>query len=702
MDATRATRVTEDRLIVTSGSRTCPHPSLAGPQRNRDLGIEETREAYIARHCRDHHLGDFDNVEDAERNLGVWCLYFCARYIIGNPSLGVGADIVAHWEPCWEDAEYLANWVFAPSDTEQDVPWNERSFKLLPYAERDHERAVFKRFKKLTKVRRTQKTSWGKALITFEQLHAYYVRGNANYRVLIISATSTLARDHYLTPLAEMWESHDTLQRLYGATWVTARGKQLIALAKKKSKRVGLFDDDVEPDEDMLEAETRKLALLAKGSRPKDTLRMRWVIKQKGSSGKSSISLKVAGMTTTTAGNRWDLIIVDDPVVEENITTDKQRRKVDKKIADLRKQGDANARIVYLNTPWHIDDASQRIDRDQGDQWHIMYRPAMWFETNTGRPVYYWEYNALDPGDPVPGEPPANAVWTPELIEAERGQPDFYSQILLQPKNPETALYVESDFEIVDPAKMPTEITAGLGDRAITEQERAWLDAEGVEIRAYQFVDTAGSDKPTEANDESFSVCYRITSYGDLIITRLAAGRWTPVQEMDAVYEGWTYNKSSVVEYEVSGGHVKFVTKAFREFQARKSTDIKRPVTMPIHFRNARSTKSKYVRVPQMHPFIKAGRVKVLSNAAPPALIKRFILQWTDWGSDPRDDGADAASRIIYYVDVSEQFEERPADEPEANVQITDDGNLHFPAELIIQALAAQREDGERPWGQRG
>jgi len=699
----RAVRVTEGRLFVTSGSRICPHPDFLKRRTDGDTGVCEAREDYVRRHCHDHQLGNFESGEDAERNLGVWCLFFCAAHVMGNPSLGVGSEIVAYWEPCWEDAEYLANWIFAPSDTEQDVKWKERTFKLKPYAERDHAAAVFKRFKKLTKVRRTQKTSWGKALVTFEQLHAYFVRGNANYRTLIISASSTLARDHYLTPLSEMWDSHETLQRLYGATWITARGQQLIAMAKKKNRRANIFDDEAEADPDLLEAETRRLGLLAKGSKPKDTLRMRWVIKQKGSSGKSSISLKVAGMTSVTTGGRWDLIIVDDPVVEENSRTDAQRRKVERKIADLRKQGDANARIVYLNTPWHIDDASSRIDREQGDQWHIMYRPAMWFETATARPVYYWEYNALPPGSPMPGEPPENAVWTPEAIEAERGQPDFYSQILLQPRNPETALYVEDDFPIIDcRTRMPScpEVWAGLGGR-LTETEQALLDADDVRIRAYTFVDTAGAENPTERNDESFGVSYRISRFGDMVIVRLAAGQWTPMQEMDGVYEAWTYSQSGQVEYEVSGAHEKFVRRAFAEYQAQKSREIERPVVMPIYFRHARSTKSKYVRVPQMHPFIKAGRLFIDRNAGPAPLIKRFIAQWTDWGADPRDDGADAASRIIYYVDVSEQFEAKPADiEPVA--EIKDDGALHFPAELIHELIAQSRQESDRPWGQRG
>jgi hypothetical protein len=694
VDAIRQTRVDEhDRVFVTNGSRICPHPSLL-----RYRPESESFEDYTRRHARAHKLGDFDNFEDVERNVGVWCMYYLERHILGNESLGVEDEIVAAWEPCWEDAEYLANWEFAETDTEQYLPMGSRSFRLKPYDERDHSAAVFKRFKKYTKVRRTQKTSKGKALATFEHLHARFVQNNHSFRMLIISASSTLGRDHYLQPLADIWDNHENLQRLYGTTWHTKRYAQLIAQAQVRG---------VEPDPDLLEAETRKLCLLSKGSRPKDTLRMRWAVNQKNSSGKSAISFKIMGMTTMSAGNRWDFIIVDDPVNSENSQNDKQRRKVELKIADLRKQGDANSRIVYFNTPWHIDDASSRIDKEQGDQWHIMYRPGMWFDTATGAPIYYWEKNALPPGDPKPGEPAANDVWTPDLIEAERTQPDFYSQILLQPKNPETSIYEETDFQIVEPTAAPLDVTAGLGGRPITDEQAMFLrECRGAKADLFQavgFIDTSGNDKPTMRGDDTFGVFYRLSYDGNAYIVRLFAGQMNVSVEQTAAYEAWSYSGASSIEYEVSGGHEKFVRQSYAEFQAKKSKDLQRPVMMPLFFRNARSSKSKYVRIPQMHPFIKAGRVRILSDAASPALIKKFITQWVDYGSDPHDDGPDAASRVLYHLQPMEQFAGAVEQSPESRIELHDDGSLTIPPEVLFAHMAASAaQDDTRGWGDRG
>lgn len=690
MTVAQQTRTDEhNRVFVTNGSRICPSPALC------DMAEHEQFEHYVRRHCRDHQIGELPTLDDCRRNLGVYCGYFLEKHVIGNPSIGVGKDIVAAWEPCWEDAAYLIEWSFAESDTEQNLPWAKRTYKLKPYAERDHAAAVFKRFKKYTKVRRTQKTSKGKMLATFEHLHARFVKNNHSFRMLVISASSTLGRDHYLGPLADMWENHETLQQLYGTFTYTKRYHRLVAQGCT--------------DEDQLAAETRTLGLLARGSKPKDTLRMRWAVNQKDSSGKSAISFKIMGMTTMSAGNRWDFIIVDDPVNDENSQNDKQRRKVEKKIADLRKQGDANCRIVYFNTPWHTDDASARIDKEQGDQWHIMYRPGMWFDTQTEAPVYYWEKNALPAGNPAPGEPAANDVWTPELIEAERLQPDFYSQILLQPKDPKTAQYEESDFQIVENG--PLDVVAGLGGRPITEEEEHWLrDLRNVGpeskrdlIEGLVLVDTSGNDKPTARGDETWVIGVRLASNGDAYVVRLAAGQMSVDKEQNAVFEAWTYTRAYRIDYEVSGGHEKFVRKGWAEFQARKSQELERPIAMPLFFRNARSTKSKYVRIPQMYPFIKAGRLKILANAASPSLIKKFVTQWVDFGGDPHDDGPDAASRLLYYLDLTAQHQPTTTAGEQGMIAIDDgDGSLVIPPEVLQQMMSGSASEEARPWGDRG
>lgn len=676
------TRVAEfGRVFVTNGSMICPHPSLC------DIGEGETYDEYVLRHCLDHNLGEFDTLEDAERNLGVWCLYFCARHVLKNPSLGVGARIVAHWEPCWEDAFYLANWTLSPKDTEQDVEWEERTFRLKPYAEQDTA-AVYKRFKKLTKARDTQKTSWGKAYITFRQLHAYYVEDRPNFRVLVISGTSTLAREHYLQVLADLWETHETLTRLYGATVYTKRYHALAARGRAT--------------EDQLEAETRQQCLLAKGSRPKDSLRMRWIVKQKDSSGLSAISLKVAGMETTTTGNRWDLVVVDDPITPENVTTEASRKKVERKIADLRKQGDADSEFLYLNTPYHVDDASSRIDREQGDQYHIIYRPAMWLENGEER--YYWQYNALPPGNPPPGKPPRNAVWPPSRIREEEHLPDFHSQVLLRARDESKLDFSEEDFPIVDAERAPLEVRAGLDGKPISKEDADWLASENVEIRGYVLVDPSGNDGKSKRGDDTWITAGRLDRFGDFWIVQMAAGQFNTSQEEQAVYDAWLYSGAQNMNYEVSSSGKKWVKRGYAEFQAKKSQDLKRPVSMPIHFRDAAETKSKYIRMDRMHPFIKAGRLKILGNVAKP-IVRKFINQWIDRGTPggSHDDGPDSASMIQYYIDVATQYTETAIDRPEETVKI-EGGVLSFSSDLIfkhVQETMNADSDG-RSWGERG
>jgi hypothetical protein len=686
MNPSIKSRDCEGRRFVTNGSTICPHP------RNCDIQEGETYADYVRRHCLDHQLGSIPELEDAERNLGCWCLYYFARHIIGNASLGTGTRIVAHWEPCWEDAEYLNNWIFSENDTEQNAEWDDRTFVLKPFAERDNEHAVYKRFKKLTKVRDTQKTSWGKALVTYRVVRAYFVEDRPNYRVLIISGTSTLARDHYLTPLTDMWENHANLQRLYGTTLYTQRHHAL----QRKIKA----GKHVDPDE--LENETRKVGLLARGSKPKDTLRARWVVRQKNSSGLSAITVKVAGMETTTSGNRWDLVDVDDPVVPENVGTEPLRKKVKRKIADLRKQGDADSEFVYFNTPYHIDDASAQIDSEQGHQYHIVYRPGMWFDTHTKEPRYYWQYNALEPGELVPNKPQRNAVWPASRIEEERDQPDFHSQIMLRARDEAGALFDEKDFTIVDLKDCPIEVRAGLYGNPITEEEKAYITADGLEIHSYLLVDPAGNETGSNRNAETAIVGARIARDG-IYFCYLRAARMTASEEENAVFDGAEQIAAEKIHFEIVSAGKKHVVRNFQRFQVEKSRELGRVIMLPFVWRDAASTKSKEIRVPQMQPYAKQGRIKIVKQAAPIHVVRKFIGQFTDWGQAPLKDMADAASMIQFYIRRDEYAaaeEEKPQDP--AKFGIDDEGIVHIPASFIFSQIDKPREDSALPWGQRG
>lgn len=661
VQAERQTKETEGHLFVLSGSTTCPHPKLCDVRKGEDY------EAYVRRHAREHQLGDFGDLEDAERNLGVWCLYFYARHIQGNLSLGTGKAIKADWEPCWEDAEILANTHFSLEDTEQDVAWDQRTFRLLPAAERTGT-PVYKPWKKLTKVRGTQKTSWGLAFITFKHLRAYFLFGNTAYRCLTISATSSLARDSYFEPLKTMWSSHETLMRLYGID------------VQKKGK-----DENGDP---IIE----RLCLLAPGSRGKDRLRTRWNLMEKRSSGKTAISVMCAGIRTVTTGKRWDLISVDDPVVPENVGTEPQRKKVEAKLADLRKQADARCEIAYFNTPYHLSDASSKIDAEQGNLYHIFYRPAMWYDTATKLPVFYWEENAL-------GEP----VWTPQRIENERHQPDFWSQVMLRTRNAESAAFAEEDFPILKLEDAPDEVRFGLG-KPLTAEEQESLATRHLEVRAMNFFDSAG-DKPG-AGDRSADIGVRIDRAGNIVVTHIAYGRWTTTQEEDEIWSGMIRNQPAFVEFEVSGAMEKYVRKTHADLQARKSVELRRPITIPIVYKAAQSnvagTKGK-LRIAKMNPLAKTGRIRILEDAGSVADRKQLIDEFVNLGITDHDDGADALSRVLGHVTIFTAEEAVAAIEAKPVVAYDDETHTFtVPADVLNAAIAGIAGPGFDNWGLRG
>lgn len=73
---------------------------------------------------------------------------------------------------------------------------------------------------------------------------------------------------------------------------------------------------------------------------------------------------------------RPDLIILDDVVNDENAITDEQREKVFDLISSAIKRSlapateEPNAKLVFLNTPIHRDDALARVEKDS--EWHTL------------------------------------------------------------------------------------------------------------------------------------------------------------------------------------------------------------------------------------------------------------------------------------------------------------------------------------------
>jgi hypothetical protein len=196
-------RTVEGNRFVTNGSTVCPSPDRC------DQRPTETYEQYVRRHCADHRI-DPDTpapwkLEDCERNLGLYCLYYFHKVIIGNPTLLP--------DPFWEIHEFVANWSFHPDDLEQNVPMRERAFTLKPFDQRRGD-SDFRKYKQLEVPRQCQKTSTvTKAYVTQESMRQFFLFGNRNFRVIITSATSTLVVK-LLRSFRQLWTRNQNLKRL--------------------------------------------------------------------------------------------------------------------------------------------------------------------------------------------------------------------------------------------------------------------------------------------------------------------------------------------------------------------------------------------------------------------------------------------------------------------------------------------------------
>ena len=710
-------QLTEGHVIILSASTICPSPEQC------DLRSDESYEEYVRRHILDHHIPATDpltnapwSLADAERNLSLWCLYYFHKWTQGNMSLLP--------DPCWQDADFLANGRFTDADLEVGVEWNDRTFSLRPYAERDLTAARYKRMRKMTKVRETQKSSWCKAFVTWRHLRAYFVENNIYFRVMVISAFSDLARDTYLEVFSNMWAQHYKLVELFGMIEHTKRWNE----------------DD--PDE----SEERVVALLDwKKAKLKNGLQLRWNINSKTNTGQTATSFFIAGAGSGTTGRRWDLIIVDDPCVVENSGTDKQRAKVARKSAELRKQLSAVGELIWLNTPHHLSDASAQIDEKFPDEFHILYRPGRWGAA--GNYKFYWEYDGLcgvdvnalrrdgtiqradatgvkcerprhEHGDahvlaPHPTYPcgvitdhpfMGRVVWDEARIDKEERQLDFYSQVLLLVRNEENALFHEKDFIMLRTRDAPEEIRFGLG-RPLSEDEDQLLRHMKREIRAYTQIDTAGKAEQTDRGDRNCCVGVRFDADWNIVVTHLRYGYWSATQEVEEMWIACVRNQQDSFEYEVSGAHEKYVRAAVTDFEARKSNEMKRPVSLGITYINASegTSDSKNKRIERCQAYTSTGRVRILEDAGSEEDIALFKREFCEFPWSDHDDGPDAFSRILKRIDA---FGYKPAPKPDEPVPLpmeynAETGTLTIEA-AMWQSVVDSVDGGGRGWADQG
>lgn len=279
---------------IFKGSLTCPSPEKCDRQK------WERHEGYVERHLYDHSI-DLSYSENAERNLGLWCGYFDHKYVWGNPTLTPF--------PHWELHSFITESRWSAKALETNVPVSERTF-MIPRAD-DRGETEYRRFKQVEVPRQSQKTAAGARWYpVFRAKHEYFVNDKSNYRIIIRSNTKKNVGDT-LRVIRRMSASGQRIKALYGV-WVarcesclqltTSHEKFAFCMAagcgkklKRPARRAGLVNES-----------------RGAGAFGTDMISFRWLTDAEDADAVAAYSVWVAGLGSSTTGQRPDLYIWDE------------------------------------------------------------------------------------------------------------------------------------------------------------------------------------------------------------------------------------------------------------------------------------------------------------------------------------------------------------------------------------------------------
>lgn len=635
----RVTRQVEGHLIVTSGSLSCPHPNLCdgGPAVD-----DRAPEEYVRQHCREHNLGEFETRADAERNLGVWCFYYFDKYVWGNSEL--------HPYPHWEIHAFIAESTWSETDLQHRIPLDRRKNKgyLPPAAERRV--GEYRRFKQVEVPRQCQKTSIGaRAYTIFRSIREYFVNGKKNYRFIIRSATGKNTKDT-LEVIRRMSRKSPEIARLYGI-WLmhcshcghNEQVPEKVLLCTKcngdkvRHRRISLIDNTQ-----------------GTGATGRDQMSFRWLTDS--ADAVAAYSVWVAGLKTTTTGQRPDHYTWDDPQTEENSRTVEMRRGISDRFDGSVRELQFGGELLVLDTRKYINDFCGKIaDEPLASQFFSLRREVRW---RTDEPdeapwvVDGWRYYYPVRGD---GQRALDAKQVAEL----RTQRTFSAEYMNNPVDEESQKFKRKDFIIVsksdDPRDwpahqteaIPIEIRYGLG-RGLTTAEQMELDSIRVRINAKNACDPAGDGTQKKTGDDNFIVATRQDRHSRIYIPKLAAGHWGSKRLYDEIESASTYNDAAFTDYEMPASET-HIREAYDKWVRDRTEEqeaggrlFERPNIKFEHMPKS----GKDSRIDQMESFLP---IYILDDAASPDLIEKYIMQWIARGIDDHDDGPDATSRLIKY-----------------------------------------------------
>lgn len=680
------TRQCEGRTYVTSGSLICPDPERCEPHQT------ESQEAYVRRHCLDHNLGSFKNIEDAERNLGMWCFYYYDKFVWGNPELTP--------YPHWEIHAFVAESTWSETDLQHRTPLARRKTKgYLPPADK-RRIGEYRRFKQIEVPRQCQKTSIGaRAYSLFRAQREYFINDRRNYRIIIRSATGKNTRDT-LEVIRRQATKNPKIAKLYGIYLVRC-GK--CGYAEQKPKKVTACPSCKSPK--MLRH--RYLSLLddsrGAGSAGRDQISFRWLTNS--ADGVAAYNIWVAGLKTETTGQRPDLYIWDDPQTEKNSRTVEMRKDISDKFDGSVRELQFEGELLVFDTRKYIGDFAGKIGEEPlVSQFFSLRREVRWrTEEPDNAPwvVDGWRYYYPVRGD---GQRALDAAQVANLKKQMR---TFSAEYMNNPVDEDTALFKRSDFILCtrDPERAnadlplaPPEVRYGLGCK-VSPQEQMDLDSLKVRINAMNAIDPAGDGKQKKTGDDNFIVGIRLNRHGRVYVTRLAAGHWPSKRRFSELEKAATYNmaRRTVYELPVNEDDTK---EAFEKWVRDKSEELSALYGEPTTLRPAITWEhmpksSKDSRIDAMEQFLP---IYILDDAADPDLIEKYISQWVGRGVEDHDDGPDATSALIPQFSVGRY--KKPEEEAKETFVDPNDGAAYMPLSAIKAFGAQKAQDGL--WGAGG
>lgn len=603
-----ATHVVEGRVFVTDGSRHCPSPSQCQPRG------DESYAEYVRRHLIEHQIFiGFDSFDDAQRNLAVWCFYFCFKYILENPA-------VTPWH-FWESCEFLANWDFHEDDLEMNTPKAERRYRLAPLGER-HRDTTTRRQKKWEAPRESIKTGTLFALCTFEHLHSRFVKNDVNLRINVPSSTTKLGKKRYVREAKRVWgRTVGRLFELFGGE------EEYGPEGKKQRRRISLIH-------------TRGSIDIVQG-----IVWLRWL--QDDPMAFATHSLMALGADSEATGERSDFTICDDLCTRDNSDKIEKRIRIKEKKAEYEKQQEHGGLWIWVDTRKHLDDASGEIEKPHMRPYYfILHRRASWVCPDCGEVQYYFPVDGT-------GKARIDEAYLAEQ-RAKYSERDFWNELMNEPQDPEKQTFKRDWFKIVPRTRaLPLEVRCGLGiiadqeGRQRYEEERQELAELGLRVFALNLGDPAGRELASKRGDRTAIPCLRFTSDGRIYVTRLRSGQWSAQQQKEEAYAATLYNKPLVFIWEIvqdSG-----VEKAWSDFAIEKSKTVGQPVVLPMKFVKPKRIVSKQQRIEELEPYFRRG-VYILEDAGDPAEIELFISQFCEYLISDHDDYPDAVANAIDYI----------------------------------------------------